>query len=134
MKDDELPHRGVYARLGVSPIEGIGVFAIKPIPAGTNIFGNDKVDLVWVDRARLEDLLPAERKLYDDFGIRRGDRIGCPVNFHNLTPGWYCNEPMQGDEPNVVVEDDFTFRAACDIAQGDELTIRYAEFSQGPAA
>jgi uncharacterized protein len=128
-----LPHEGVYVRLGVSPIEGIGVFAIKPIPAGTDIFANDKVELVWVERSQLDSLLPAERKLYDDFGIRRGDKIGCPVNFDNLTPGWYCNEPAEGDQPNVVVEDDFTFRAARDIAGGDELTIRYAEFSEGDA-
>jgi hypothetical protein len=128
-----LPHEGVYVRLGVSPIEGIGVFAIKPIPAGTDMFANDKVEVVWVERAQLRDLSPAERKLYDDFGIRRGERIGCPVNFHNLTPGWYCNEPREGDEPNVTVEDDFTFRAARDIAEGDELTVRYAEFSEGEA-
>jgi hypothetical protein len=128
-----LPHEGVYVRLGVSPIEGIGVFAIKPIPAGTDIFANDKVELVWVERAKLRDLSPSEGKLYDDFGIRRGDKIGCPVNFHNLTPGWYCNEPAEGDEPNVLVADDFTFRAAREIAEGDELTVRYAEFSQGEA-
>lgn len=126
-----LPHEGVYVRLGVSPIEGIGVFAIKPIPAGTDIFGNDKVEMVWIERDRLRHLLPAERKLYDDFGIRRGKRIGCPVNFHNLTPGWYCNEPAAGDPPNVEVDEQFTFRAARNIAEGDELTIRYAEFSEG---
>jgi hypothetical protein len=130
MKDTpELPHSHVYVRLGVSPIEGIGVFAIKPIPASTDIFGNDRVELVWVDRSKLAGLLPAERKLYDDFGIRRGDRIGCPVNFHNLTPGWYCNEPAEGDVPNVEVDEEFTFRAARDIAEGEELTIRYAQFS-----
>ena len=129
----ELPHCAVYARLAVSPIEGVGVFAIRPIPAGTDIFGNDRVEIVWVDRAQLAGLQPGQRKLYDDFGIRRGQQIGCPVNFNNLTPGWYCNEPAEGNEPNVVVEPDFTFRAARDIAEGDELTVRYAQFSQGDA-
>ena len=115
MKDDaapsELPHCAVYARLGVSQIDGIGVFAIKPIPAGTDIFGNDRVEIVWVDRSQLDGLPPGARKLYDDFGIRRGAQIGCPVNFNNLTPGWYCNEPADGDEPNVVVEPDFMFQS-----------------------
>ena len=62
MKEDaasrELPHCAVYARLAVSPIEGVGVFAIRPIPAGTDIFGNDRVEIVWVDRSQLAGLLP----------------------------------------------------------------------------
>ena len=44
-----LPHENVYVRLGKSEIHGIGVFAIRPIPKGTDIFANDRVDLVWVD-------------------------------------------------------------------------------------
>ncbi len=89
----ELPHQSVYVRLGLSAAHGIGVFAIRDIPEGTNIFANDTVELVWVSRAELEASNPtaAERRLYHDFGIARGDRIGCPVNFHNLTPGWYLN-------------------------------------------
>ena len=129
----DLPHTGVYVRLGISPIEGIGVFAIKPIPEGTDIFGNDTVELVWVERSQLDELLPAERRLYHDFGISRGTRIGCPVNFHNLTPGWYCNEPAEGDVPNLEVDQAFTFRAARDIAEGEELTVRYTQFSEPPA-
>jgi multidrug efflux pump subunit AcrA (membrane-fusion protein) len=50
----KLPHQGVWVRLGVSAIEGIGVFAIRPIPKGTDIFANDRVPLVWVSRAELE--------------------------------------------------------------------------------
>ena len=127
----KLPHAGVYVRLGVSHIEGVGVFAIRPIPQGTNIFANDKVEIVWIERDELErsNPLPAERAFYDAFAIQRGSRLGCPVNFHNLTPGWYCNEPRDGDRANVDVDDSFNFRAARDIAEGEELTIRYAEFS-----
>jgi hypothetical protein len=129
-----LPHEEIYARLGLSPIHGIGVFAIRPIPAGTDIFANDRVELVWVERADLAGLLPAERALYHDFGISRGTRIGCPVNFHNLTPGWYCNQPDEGHPPNVGADEAFAFRALRDIAAGEELTVRYAEFSDGPGA
>ena len=130
----ELPHESVYVRLGLSAVHGIGVIAIKPIPAGTDIFANDRVEMVWVERSALAALLPAERQLYHDFGIARGALIGCPVNFHNLTPGWYCNEPAEGEEPNVTVGDAFAFRARRDIAAGEELTVRYTEFSDPPAA
>src|SRR6476661_5169720 len=128
----DLPHHHVYVRLGLSRVHGIGVFAIRTIGGGTNLFANDKGELVWVDKAALDDagLSEAERAFYRDFGISRGDRIGCPVNFHNLTPGWYLNEPAPGDEANVASDAAFNFTAARDIEEGEELTIRYRDFSR----
>ena len=130
----KLPHEGVYVRLGLSAVHGIGVFAIRPIPAGTDIFANDLVPLVWVETAELEaaGLSEAERALYHDFGIRRGDRIGCPANFNNLTPGWYLNEPAPGEEANVRSTGRLGFIARRDIAEGEELSIDYSGFSEQP--
>ncbi|HWT11405.1 MAG TPA: SET domain-containing protein [Allosphingosinicella sp.] len=131
--DRRLPHEGVHVRLGLSGIHGIGVFAIAPIPEGTNLFANDRIDLVWVDPAELDEagLGAAQRSFYLDFGIRRGGKIGCPVNFNNLTPGWYLNEPAAGASPNVRSDAAMNFFAARDIAEGEELTVRYADFSEG---
>jgi uncharacterized protein len=127
----KLPHEGVYVRLGLSAVHGIGVFAIRPIPAGTDIFANDEVPLAWVSRAELDraDLSPAQRALYHDFGINRGGSIGCPANFHNLTPGWYLNQPAPGAEANVESTGRLGFIARRDIAEGEELTIHYSGFS-----
>jgi hypothetical protein len=127
----KLPHEGVYVRLGLSPIHGIGVFAIRPIPRGTDIFANDSVPLVWVSRAELDeaDLTPAQRALYHDFGINRGGEIGCPANFHNLTPGWYLNQPAAGEPANVRSDSRLSFFAVRDIAEGEELSIDYSGFS-----
>src|SRR5213080_356204 len=97
-----LPHEQVWTRLGISSIHGIGVFAIKPIPAGTNVFATDQRELVWVDVATLALLSPAERRFYVDFGIRKGGRIGCPASFNLLTVGWYVNEPAPGSAPNLI--------------------------------
>jgi SET domain-containing protein len=126
-----LPHQGVWVRLGLSAIHGIGVFAIRPIPAGTDIFASDSVPLVWVEEAELDRSGPseAERSLYHDFGIRRGTRIGCPADFNNLTPGWYLNEPPPGGRANVVADARFAFTARRDSAEGEELTIDYEGFS-----
>jgi hypothetical protein len=128
----KLPHEGVYVRLGLSAVHGIGVFAIRPIPEGTDIFANDAIPLVWVSKAELDQagLSEAERALYHDFGISRGDRIGCPANFHNLTPGWYLNEPAPGASANVRSTDRLAFIACRDIAEGEELSIDYAGFSE----
>ena len=73
--DADLPHSAAYVRPGLSPVHGIGVFAIRPIPEGTNLFANDPVEMVWVDRSVLDSstLAPAERHLSVDFGISRGD-------------------------------------------------------------
>ena len=126
-----LPHEDVYVRLGVSKIEGIGVFAIGPIRRGTDLFANDKIEIVWIEQAMIDalDLSPAERDFYDAFGIARDGLIGCPVNFNNLTPGWYLNEPADDETPNVTVDAEMRFAAARDIGEGEELTVRYAQFS-----
>ena len=128
----KLPHEGVWVRLGLSSVHGIGVFAIRPIPAGTDIFANDRLPLVWVSKAELDraGLSEAEQAFYRDFGINRGDRIGCPANFHNLTPGWYLNEPAPGEEANVRSTNRLSFIARRDIAAGEELSIDYSEFSE----
>jgi len=125
------PHEGVWTRLGVSAIHGLGVFAIRPIPAGTNVFPGDTREIVWINAAIADaaDLTPAERRFYTDFGIRRGDRIGCPASFDLLTVGWYLNEPPEGAEANLLANDSYEMIAARDIAEGEELTVRYETFS-----
>ena len=127
-----LPHERVYVRLAPSKVHGIGVFAIRPIPEGTDIFANDRVQLIWIDSAELDraGLSEEQKRLYRDFGINRGERIGCPVNFNNLTPGWYLNEPPEGEEASVRVDGNLSFFAARDIEAGEELSVRYSDFSE----
>jgi SET domain-containing protein len=129
-----LPHEDVQVRLGVSEVHGIGVFAIRAIAEGTNIFPNDNQPIRWVEIEALEQSTPDEaaRRFYDDFGIRQGDRIGCPRTFETLTPGWYLNQPPEGGRANVRADADFSFFASRDIAEGEELLIDYASFSEPP--
>jgi hypothetical protein len=126
------PHEGVWARLGRSPIHGIGVMAIRAIPCGTNVFGNDQSDILWVSAEAVAALPPdsPQRALYEDFGIRSAAVIGCPANFNLLTVGWYCNEPAPGEEANLHATERYEMIAARDIALGEELTVRYASFSR----
>ena len=129
----KLPHEEVYVRLGPSKVDGIGVFAIRPIAAGAPIFPNETRPIRWVGVEEVERSAPsaAARRFYEDFGIKRGDRIGCPQDFSELTPSWYLNAPPAGKAANVRAEEDFSFRAARDIEDGEELLIDYRSFSDG---
>jgi hypothetical protein len=129
---DALPHEGVFVRLGVSAVHGIGVFALSPIASGTLIFANDGLPVRWVEQAALDraGLSPAQARLYHDFGVRKGERIGCPLNFNYLTPSWYLNEPPAGIAASVATDIDLNFFACRDIEEGEELTIDYARFSE----
>lgn len=127
----DLPHDGVWCRLGVSALHGIGVFAIVPIPRGTDVFANEIERTVWIEATAIEVLPPSssQRRLYTDFAIRRGALLGCPANFNLLSVGWYVNEPLAGELPNLEVGEDDTMLARRDIVAGEELTIVYATFS-----
>ena len=124
-----LPHDQVWTRLGVSRIHGIGVLAIRPIPAGTNVFAGDQREIVWIDATIPDSLAPAHARLYHDFCIRRGGMLGCPASFDLLGVGWHVNEPAAGEPANLRVLDDYQMIAARDIAEGEELTVRYDTFS-----
>ena len=126
---NDLPHDGVWTRLGASPRHGVGVFAIVAIPAGTNIFESDLGEIVWIDASDAIAAGAEHRHLYHDFAIQRGGLLGCPVNFNQLSVGWYVNEPERGEQPNLRIGADFAMFAHRDIAAGEELTITYSTFS-----
>ena len=87
------PHRAVYVRLRPSKLDpkGVGVFAIKQIPAGKRVFAGENEEIVWIPKSSIPKNGPI-RKLYDDFSIIKTDRYGAPVSFNRLTPAWYLNE------------------------------------------
>src|ERR1019366_4551987 len=125
--DSKFPHENTFTRLKISNIEGIGVFAIRPIPRGTDVFRDDIFGIRWLDKEIIEAVSdPNIVKLYEQFSIRRGDKYGCPINFNSMTVGWYLNEPRFDDAPNIVVDASYHFYASRNIDVGEELTVRYA--------
>lgn len=123
------PHDGVYARIGRSRVHGVGVRAIREIPAGTLVFPRESERVVWVARAAVRRLPRAVRALYEDFGMVSGDRIGVPPTLNMLSVGWYVNH---SDRPNLVAGDDGRFRALRRIRKGAELTADYRTFVDEP--
>ena len=125
------PHDGVYARIGLSRVHGVGVCAIRDIPAGTIVFRGESERVVWVSRAAVRRLPTALRKLYEDFGMVSGDQIGVPPTLNMLSVGWYVNH---SDRPNLEADDEGRFVALRRIRKGDELTADYRTFVDEPLA
>lgn len=120
------PHAGVYARIGTSRVHGVGVRAIRDIPARTLVFRGESERVVWVSRAAVRRMPTAIRRLYEDFGMLWGERIGVPPTLNMLSVGWYVNH---SDRPNVVAGDDGRFRTLRRIRKGEELTADYRTFA-----
>jgi hypothetical protein len=120
------PHQGVYTRLKPSPLHGVGVFAIRNIPAGTNLFATDEADMYEVPAAHLRGRDAAIRDLYDAFCVREDGRLFGPRSFNALTVAWYLNN---SERPNVECDGSFNFTTIRDVRDGEELTVDYATYS-----
>ncbi len=129
-KKRDFPHHGVFVRLRPSKVHtgGIGAFAIRPIPKGTNIFAGDSDVLVWTALSALPKS-GSLRKLYDDFGVFRDGWCTTPQSFNSLSPGWYLNN---SNRPNVRCDENLDFIANRDIRTGEELTANYSSYSKSP--
>ena len=125
------PHDGVYARIALSRIHGVGVRAIRDIPAGSAVFRGESERVVWVSRAAVRRLPKNLRMLYEDFGMVWGDRIGVPPTLNMLSVGWYVNHSHR---PNVEAGEDGRFLALRRICKGEELTADYRTFTGEPLA
>jgi len=121
-------HAGVYTRLQQS-VHGVGVFAIRDIPEGTNVFAGDTNEMREIDENDISHVQPEIRQLYEDFCVWKDATIKGPSNFNNLTVGWYLN---YSDTPNVKCDEKFDFIAMRCIKKGEELTADYTKYDDRP--
>lgn len=124
-----LPHENVHARLGVSKIHGIGVFAIAPIGAGVQLFGPERGAIRAVPAEVVDGLGEAEKRLYLDFCVPHGGSYHAPSSFNEMTIAWYLNH---AERPNVACTQDEGFITLRAVKAGEELTIDYRAFYPGP--
>lgn len=130
------PDDGVYARLKPSTVHlgGVGVFAIRNIPAGTYVFEPDDGPVVHVSAAKVAKLAPELRKLYKDFGPYNNGKHVVPPSLNKLTLSWYLNEPGVDQKPNLGCDKRLHFFALREINVGEELLADYSKYSEEPPA
>ena len=68
------------------------------------------------------------RRLYEDFAMVWGRRLGVPRTLNMLTVGWYVNH---SERPNVEADDEGRFHTLRRIRKGEELTADYRTFEDG---
>ncbi len=114
----------VYCKLGVSPIHGIGVFALRDIPKGTHplksMVSNKEIKF---SRIELKAVPSTVRKHLNMFCLVEKGRVFAPeIGMNAVNLSIYLNHSKT---PNLFYNDDGVLEAMVDIAKGDEVTIDY---------
>lgn len=115
----------VYCRLKPSKIHGIGIFAIKKIPKGTDPFPQaPSHESIIFNKKELADLDMEVKKIIHDLLIFEGDNVHIPAcGINCLDVSFYINH---SDNPNTGYSENkehlVTLR---DIEEGEELTADY---------
>ena len=110
--------------VGPSEIEGVGVFAAEPIPAGTAIWTLDERFDHLFNAGDIERMAALQRQFVIRYGYPHMTREGITVvEFDN---GRFMNHTPR---PNTDFTDANVGWARRDIAAGAELTCDYGEFA-----
>ena len=121
--------KNTNCRIKPSPIEGVGVFAIKDIPKGTKLFiGSPEKTFEAISVDELTDYEPEVVEMVKGFFASNEDgKYWIPEGGLNaIDISFFLNH---SENPNVTTtaEGD-TFYAARDIVKGEELTSNYAVY------
>ena len=114
-----------YVMIKPSPLHGIGVFAIRPIPKGTkNIFSEGMGDWIQVSKQEVASLPISSKDLIENHCLFDEDHYFIPeYGFKLLDLVIYLNH---SDTPNVQsLNDGEQFEALRDIQEGEELLVDY---------
>lgn len=106
-----------------SPIEGVGVFAAEPIPAGTLIWqlapGLDRL----IPKHEVESLPPLFQQFVERYSYPYPHDPGQLIV--ELDNGRFMNH---SEAPNTIFSDPDAGYTIRDVAAGEELLCNYAEF------
>lgn len=127
-KEEVLKHltQDLYCRLGVSTVEGVGVFAIRPIPKGIKPLRVD-VDTghELLTHEEVETLPKGVQDQIYKFCYYDEDHVQVPrIGLNAVRLGVYLNHSKK---PNVQYEEDGELVSLRAIKTGEELFLDYDE-------
>lgn len=117
--------KNIYCRLKPSKIHGIGIFAIKKIPKGTDPFPDAPAhESIAFTKKELTDLDIEVKKIIHDLLVFEGDTVQIPTaGINSLDISFYINH---SDTPNIgYSKNKECLIALRDIEAGEELTANY---------
>lgn len=122
-----------WVMLKPSPIEGIGVFALRDIPKGCrDMFGKPDLESEWitVSKNEIEGLPVHAQFLVGNYCLYDEESYFIPAaGFKKMDLSLFLNH---SDEPNIIsVDDGDYFETTRDIKEGEELVIDYGEIVDG---
>ena len=120
-----------YVMIKASPVHGIGVFAIKDIPKGTqDIFSQGIGEWIEVSKEEVEALPKHSRDLVENHCLFDEKNYFVPdYGFKLVDLVIYLNH---SDVPNVMsINDGERFEAIRDITVGEELFLDYGKIVEG---
>ena len=122
--------KNIKTKLGVSSINGIGVFAIRDINVGENVFPiwEGESFMYVIPNERLSDIPNAVLELLDMYFINKDCgykiiRLFKGLNFISNTYS-YCNSAYQTEYTQNISDDGIALR---DIKAGEEILEWYVE-------
>ncbi len=118
-----------YVMLKPSPIEGIGVFAIKDIPKGCrDMFSKPDTNDKWitVPKTEVEALPPHAQFIIGNYCLYDDENYFIPDHgFKKIDVSLFLNH---ADISNIIsINDGDYFETVRDIKAGEELVIDYGE-------
>ena len=121
----------IYCRIKSSPIEGVGVFAIRDIPKGTRPLQEFTTgDFIEVDADEVyNDPLIHEsvKQFIKDMYVQKDGKLYLYDQGLNAIPMSFLLNHSK--DPNMIeISEGIDFEAARDIKAGEELTVDYDSY------
>jgi SET domain-containing protein len=114
----------VFCRLGVSPIHGIGVFALRDIPKGINpLKSYVRIKEIDIPKSDLQKLPRGVREQMDTFCYYDKKSFTIPsIGLNSFDMAIYLNHSKQ---PNLRFKKNGTLESIKAVAKGEEMFIDY---------
>lgn len=125
--------RNTYVMLKPSPLEGVGVFAVRDIPTGCrDIFSKPDPNDTWIRVSKKEvELLPPHAKfMVENYCLFDKDSYFVPDHgFKKMDVSLFINH---SDVPNIKsINDGDYFETIRHINEGEELLLDYGDIVEG---